>query len=424
VGPVDGAREGVGVVSRSARRRAGAVVGAPGGVGGERLPAGRLVDTRGSRTGRVGAVSVRSDGVSLARGGVPQIQRARILSALVEVARERGAGQVTVAHIVTRSGVSRRTFYEMFEDRDACFRAAFQDAVQRAAVRVVPAFRGAETEGSAGAVAVAGGSRRAAAPGTGSGRRVSGGVWRGRVRAGLLALLEFLDDEPGLGGLCVVDTLGAGPVALEARADVVAVLVDAVDEGRWEAKAGLTPTRLTAEGIVGGVLGVLYARLAAPWQPGTAGSGRAAVDPSKPLVGLLSALMGMIVLPYLGPAAAARESALPAPRVRRRRVQHVRSNPLEGLGMRLTYRTVCVLGAIAKTPDASNRQVANAAGIHDQGQMSRLLARLEDLGLVQNSSAGAVRGEPNAWRLTPRGRDVQHTISEQTKPPAATRKWS
>jgi AcrR family transcriptional regulator len=387
----------------------------PGGVGSERLPAGPLADARDSRTGRVGAVSVRSDGVNLARGGVPQIQRARILSALVEVARERGAGQVTVAHIVTRSGVSRRTFYEMFEDRDACLRAAFQDAVQRAAVRVVPAFRG--SEGPRGAAAAAAGSRRAPRPGAGNGRRVSGGVWRGRVRAGLLALLEFLDDEPGLGGLCVVDTLGAGPVALEARADVVAVLVDAVDEGRWEAKAGLTPTRLTAEGIVGGVLGVLYARLAAPWQPGPPGPGRPDRDRSKPLVGLLSALMGMIVLPYLGPAAAARESALPAPRARRRRVQQVRSNPLEGLGMRLTYRTVCVLGAIAKTPDASNRQVANAAGIHDQGQMSRLLARLEDLGLVQNSSAGAVRGEPNAWRLTPRGRDVQHTISEQTKPP-------
>jgi AcrR family transcriptional regulator len=392
----------------------------PGGVGGERLPAGPLASARGSGTGRVGAVSVRSDGVSLARGGVPQIQRARILSALVEVARERGAGQVTVAHIVTRSGVSRRTFYEMFEDRDACFRAAFQDAVQRAAMSVVPAFRGTETDGSQGAVAAAGGSRGAAGPGAGSGRRVSGGVWRGRVRAGLLALLEFLDDEPGLGGLCVVDTLGAGPVALEARAGVVAVLVDAVDEGRWEAKAGLTPTRLTAEGIVGGVLGVLYARLAAPWQPGTPGSA-GGPDRSKPLVGLLSALMGMIVLPYLGPAAAARESALPVPRARRRRVQQVRSNPLEGLGMRLTYRTVCVLGAIAKTPDASNRQVANAAGIHDQGQMSRLLARLEDLGLVQNSSAGAVRGEPNAWRLTPRGRDVQHTISEQTKPPPGDR---
>jgi AcrR family transcriptional regulator len=403
----------------------------PGGVGAERLPAGRLAGGRGGGVGRVGAVSVRSDGVSLARGGVPQIQRARILSALVEVARERGAGQVTVAHIVTRSGVSRRTFYEMFEDRDACFCAAFQDAVQRAAVSVIPAFQGTQPRTRTGPI----GSRGAASPSTASpeatgGTKAGRQAWPTRMRAGLQALLQFLDDEPGLGGLCVVDTLGAGPIALEARANVVALLVNAVDEGRKEAKTGLTPTRLTAEGIVGGILGVLYARLATPSPLDTTtpthtsrahsktnrtGHARSGPGRSKPLVGLLSAFMGMIVLPYLGPAAAARESALPAPRARRRRVQ-VRSNPLEGLGMRLTYRTVCVLSAIAQTPGASNRQIADAAGIHDQGQMSRLLARLEDLGLVQNSSAGTVRGEPNAWRLTARGHDVQHTISEQTKP--------
>jgi AcrR family transcriptional regulator/DNA-binding MarR family transcriptional regulator len=373
--------------------------------------------------GRVGAVSVRADGVDLMRGGVCEIQRARILAGLVEVTRERGAGRVTVAHIVERSGVSRRTFYEMFEDRDACFLAAFEDAVQRAAARVAPAF-------SAGA---------------------SSRPWRERVRAGLLALLEFLDEEPGLGGLCVVDALGAGPRALDARARVVARLVDAVAEGRADAKPGLKPSRLTAEGVVGGVLAVLYARLSegAPAQrsAGTAskapsssarasGTRVAGAQPSsarsstarsgaatttsrrKPLVGLLNPLMGAIVLPYLGAAAAARESARPTPKARRRR-QPVRSNPLEGLDMRLTYRTVQVLGAIASRPGASNRQVADAAGVVDQGQISKLLARLEQAGLVSNDGVGPTLGEPNAWRLTPRGQEIQHTIREQTAPTGA-----
>ena len=93
-------------------------------------------------------------------------------------------------------------------------------------------------------------------------RRGGGGAqWRERIRAGLAALLEFLDDEPGLGGLCVVDTLSACPRALERRAEIVRGLVDAVDAGRREARAGLAPTRLTAEGVVGGVLGVLYSAL-------------------------------------------------------------------------------------------------------------------------------------------------------------------
>jgi DNA-binding MarR family transcriptional regulator len=222
-----------------------------------------------------------------------------------------------------------------------------------------------------------------------------------------LALLEFLDDEPGLGGLCVVDALGAGPAALEYRARVLARLVDTVDAGRAEAKAGLRPSRLTAEGVVGGVLAVLYARLSEH-------SARAPVG-VKPLAGLLSPLMGTIVLPYLGPAAAARETARPAPRARRR-TRPVRSNPLEGLEMRLTYRTVQVLAAIAAHPGASNRQVADAAGVLDQGQISKLLARLEHVGLVFNDGMGSAHGEPNAWRLTERGEEVQRTIHGQATP--------
>jgi AcrR family transcriptional regulator len=316
------------------------------------------------------ALAAPGTGDNLARAGVPQIQRGRILAALVEVARDRGAAKVTVAHIVARSGVSRRTFYELFDDRDACFLAAFEDAVARAGAQVGPA--------------------------AGEGTR-----WREQMRGGLLALLEFLDKEPELGGLCVVDALGAGPSVLARRAQVVAALVDAVDGGRLQARAALCPSRLTAEGVVGAVLGVLYARLAEP--------GRGS------MVGLLNALMGMIVLPYLGPAAAAREAARAAPRARRRAAR-TPSNPLEGLDMRLTYRTVRVLAAVASAPAASNRQIADAAGVADQGQISKLLARLEHVGLIANRGAGAARGEPNAWRLTQRGREVELAIRREATP--------
>jgi len=62
----------------------------------------------------------------------------------------------------------------------------------------------------------------------------------------------------------------------------------------------------------------------------------------------------------------------------------------------------------------SNRQVATAAGISDQGQISKLLARLQALGLVGNAGGDHAKGEPNAWALTPQGRDVTRTLQAQT----------
>ena len=83
--------------------------------------------------------------------------------------------------------------------------------------------------------------------------------------------------------------------------------------------------------------------------------------------------------------------------------------------MRLTYRTVRALESIAERPGASNREVAERAGVHDPGQISKLLMRLKGLGLIANKSEGHAKGEPNAWQLTSLG---EHLI-EQICPPGA-----
>ncbi len=300
------------------------------------------------------------------RGDIVEIQRARIVAALAEVARARGVAAATVSEITAASGVSRRTFYELFADRHDCFRAAFDLGVAQAAQQVVPAYR-------------------------------AGGTWRERVRGGLAALLQFLEDEPDLGALCVVDVLGAGHEVLTHRAEVVNVLISAVEEGGAEVR-GEPLARMTAEGVVGAVLAILHARLVQAKAP--------------PMTGLLGSLMEMIVLPYLGRAAAVREAARPAPPPRR--VDHVNGNPLRNLDVRLTYRTVRTLSAIAAHPGASNRQVSGAAGVGDQGQISKLLARLEHAGLVRNAAHNpGARGEPNSWTLTDRGRDLERMVGER-----------
>jgi DNA-binding MarR family transcriptional regulator len=88
--------------------------------------------------------------------------------------------------------------------------------------------------------------------------------------------------------------------------------------------------------------------------------------------------------------------------------------------MRLTYRTVRVLLAIgdlvAHGSGPSNRRVAEVAGVADQGQISKLLARLEHLGLIANTGAGPARGEPNVWRLTQKGQEIERTIRRQAAP--------
>jgi AcrR family transcriptional regulator len=321
------------------------------------------------RSGRAAQTDSDVEGDGLRREHVSEIQRARILAATFEVCGERGASGLTVALIVARAGVSRRTFYELFSSREDCFLAAFDDAIARIAAVVVPAYE-------------------------------QPSKWRERIRASLTALLQFLDDEPGTGRLVVVEALGAGANALERRSRVLAQVITAVDRGRSEAKKGNGPPPLTAEGLAGAVLSVIHARMLA--------------GDRRPLVELVNPLMFTIVLPYLGAAAARRELTRPVPKAPAR-PRPVNGDPLRELQMRLTYRTVRVLMAVAANPGSSNRTVADGAGIKDQGQISKLLHRLERLGLIGNDGAGRPLGGPNAWTLTERGAQIEHAIRESSR---------
>ena len=346
-----------------------------------------------------------SNGSVTGRERIGEIQRARIVTAITELVHERGVAGITVAHVVERSGVSRRTFYELFSDREDCLLAAFEQAVERAAAVALPAYEAAGVEFERGGAGGAGGveSER-------GGARGAGGTWEAQIRAGLGALLGFLDAEPAMGGLLVVNALAADRPVLERRAGAVEALIDAVHRGgeRPRGSPGRRPPRIVAEGAVGAILAIVHARQCEP--------------SPKPLVGLRNQLMGMIVLPYRGAEAAECELRRRAPRPRRRPTPVAPApDPLRELDMRLTYRTVRVLLAIAelggrggRAPGPSSREVADASGISDPGQMSKLLWRLEQLGLIANGADRRARGEPNAWSLTALGRDIAQAIRAQT----------
>ncbi len=337
---------------------------------------GRLPRQRRAAAAPATAPAAASSGGDTPREQVAEIQRSRLLAAAVSEIDERGYAHATVAHITARARVSRRTFYELFVDREECMAAILAEAVTLVE-RELAAARLAELP------------------------------WRERMRGGLWAILSCLDREPALARVCLVQSLRGGSVVLERREAIFARLAAAVDAGRGEGARGAGCTALSAEGVVGAAFTILHARLLR--------------REAEPLTSLLGELAGMVVLPYLGAAAARREQARPAPAAlpsaprRPRAVPPSTGDPLGGVAMRLTYRTARVIEGVGEHPGASNRRVADHAGIHDQGQVSKLLARLERLGLLTNRGEGAhAKGEPNAWTLTLKGEQIAQNIRMYT----------
>jgi AcrR family transcriptional regulator len=302
-------------------------------------------------------------GHGVPHGHVSEIQRARILSAAIDAIKDTGYARLTVAQVIARAKVSRKTFYDLFEDREDCFLAVFEVTLGQIGTRVTGAYEGERS-------------------------------WRESVRAGLAALLQFIDEDRDLARLCIVDALGGGAHVLAERVRTIAALREVIDLARKAPGARPEPPVVTAEGVIGAVLAVLHTRLLE--------------RSAKPYIDLHGSLMSMIVLPYLGARVAGSELRRPHPRLHPQGDGHpVAADPMAGLDMRLTYRTVRVLTVIRQRPGASNREVADGAGIADQGQISKLLARLEGLGLAENTDGALGKGAPNEWRLTERGERVE-----------------
>jgi AcrR family transcriptional regulator/DNA-binding MarR family transcriptional regulator len=299
---------------------------------------------------------------------VSGLQRGRLLTATFALVGERGYEGVSARSVSERAGVSNRTFYECFSDREDCFLAAFNHAVDGLALGVRMGW-------------------------------ASELGWTARVRAALTVLLQTLDCEPAVRRLVFVEALAAGPRVLARRASVLESLAGVIDQGRTNAQAQALLPPLVAEGVVGATFGVIHARLL-ELRPG-------------PLVGLLGSLMATIVLPYRGPAAAARELARPIPRTpaRRRDGDGLSRRPVglaSPVDYRLTARTQLALAAVAGRPGLNNREVSEIIGLSDQSQISRMMKRLSDHGLVENAQASAKR-QARAWRLTADGQAVIDT---------------
>jgi AcrR family transcriptional regulator len=122
----------------------------------------------------------------LDRDVVEASQRTRLLEAVGRAVGERGYGAATIDDVVRRAGVSKKTFYEHFADKQDCFLAAYEAASEELLERVREAHAAQED-------------------------------WLERTRAGIRAYLRWLAAEPALARVFLIEVAAAGPQALERR---------------------------------------------------------------------------------------------------------------------------------------------------------------------------------------------------------------
>lgn len=189
-------------------------------------------------------------------------KREQILVGMLEAVGADGYDATSVRTVLARTGLYRQAFYDNFVDKDACYLAAFDAGVERLEAVVAAAA-------------------------------ASAGSWRGKLRAGLGGLLDFLDEAPDVGRALFVEVHAAGAEALARRAEAMKRAADFIDLARAEVGEAESPPPIAPEGIVAGIHAVVHSRLSTGANEG--------------FRGLLPEFMYFAVLPYFGADAASAE---------------------------------------------------------------------------------------------------------------------
>jgi AcrR family transcriptional regulator len=163
-------------------------------------------------------------------------QRGRLLDAMAQAVAEHGYGNTTIAHVVSRAGVSRKTFYDHFADKSDCFLAMYDTGIGFLLQRVSDTIEDQNDPHS-------------------------------RLVVGLQAVLSILSAEPAFCRAIIVEVHAAGPEALARRRAVISVFADRyIDANRQARENGAKIAELswdTALAVVGGILDLISTRVEA-----------------------------------------------------------------------------------------------------------------------------------------------------------------
>ena len=192
----------------------------------------------------------------LPRAAVVSNQRERIIDSIVHVCATKGYPAVTVEDITSYAGVSRRTFYDLFVDKEQCFLAAYDLIAERLVTEVGSAYAAGDLE------------------------------WPERMAAALRSLAAVLAAEPCLARFMIVEVLAAGRPALTRRDQALSRFEAFFETGRLGLPDGMEGQELIGQAVVGGLYEALYTQIL---------DGEAELLPD-----LVADLVYCALVPYLG----------------------------------------------------------------------------------------------------------------------------
>jgi AcrR family transcriptional regulator len=163
----------------------------------------------------------------LDRAEVERAQRERLTAAMAKVVAEIGYEATTVERVLQEAGVSRRTFYELFDDRQDCFLSAYDSAMRRVMRTVTDAYLDCDAPEE-------------------------------RIEHALETFLQLLAAEPDLARMCVVEVFAAGPRARERRAEAMDHLAKLVQHALSDLRGDDKLDRLSAQALIGAVHELIY----------------------------------------------------------------------------------------------------------------------------------------------------------------------
>jgi AcrR family transcriptional regulator len=140
-------------------------------------------------------------GPGVPREDVVANQRERLFGALVASVGQRGYAATTVGDLVEISGVSSRTFYDLFPDKQACCLAALEAIIQAALAFSARSVGEQVGEGASGGV------RLPESPGAAAN-------WEEQARRGFDTFAEMVALQPAAARLALVEAYAAGPEVL------------------------------------------------------------------------------------------------------------------------------------------------------------------------------------------------------------------